>query len=198
MNIYDEHSIMLLVQYRMKNEIMRFANEHFYKGKLIAHPSTNYDLTLPPVMFVHVEGKERQRKGSTSFYNPEEIDKVKVLVELFISHGFDVKNMGVISPYDDQVEMLKKALRKYEGLEVKTVDGFQGKEKEVIIISLVRANEKNKLGFLEDLRRLNVSITRAKKHLVIVGNELTLSSHEVYAKLLEYAKLIQHAAREVY
>ncbi len=189
--LYPSHSIMLLIQYRMKQEIMHFANKHFYKGKLIAHPSTSYSIDMPSLLFVQVEGEEKKRKGSTSYYNKKELEKVKELVEMFLSKGFKPNQIGVISPYDDQVEMLKKSLKGYEGLEIKTVDGFQGREKEVIIISLVRANEKNKLGFLEDLRRLNVSVTRARKHLVIVGNEKTLASHEVYAQLLKYAREVE-------
>ncbi len=189
--LYPFHSIMLLIQYRMKKEIMHFANKYFYKGKLIAHPSTSYSINMPSLLFVQVEGEEKRRKGSTSYYNKKEVEKVKDLVEMFLSKGFKPNQIGIISPYDDQVEMLKKYLKDYSELEIKTVDGFQGKEKEVIIISLVRANEKNKLGFLEDLRRLNVSVTRAKKHLVIVGNEKTLASHDVYAKLLKYAREIE-------
>lgn len=189
--LYPDHSIMLLLQYRMKHEIMHFANKHFYNSRLIAHPSTYYKVTMPSVMFVHVDGKEKRRKGSTSYYNSEEIVKVKEIVEMFVSKGFKPEEIGVISPYEDQVEILKKVLKCYDGLEIKTVDGFQGKEKDVIIISFVRANEKSKLGFLEDLRRLNVSITRAKKHLVIIGNEKTIASHKIYAELLEYAKKVQ-------
>jgi len=182
--LYKTHAIMLKIQYRMHEEIMKFSNKYFYGGELIAHPITSYELKEMPVMFIDVDGEEEQKKGSTSYFNREEAEKVKELVEYFLNLGFDEKDVGVITPYEDQVELIKNMLKDHPGVEVSTVDGFQGREKEVIILSLVRANKKGNIGFLKDLRRLNVSLTRAKKHLVIIGNKKTLRGyHPLYNEI---------------
>ncbi len=190
---------MLEVQYRMNQAIMHFPNVEFYEGKLEAHESVKYrdmseliskpcteDYLKPerPVVFINVEAKEKQRKGSTSYYNDEEALIVKELVDKLLGCGLKPEHIGVISPYDDQVMLIRNLLEGYEGLEIKTVDGFQGREKEVIIISFVRANDEGNLGFLKDMRRLNVAITRAKRKLIMVGNASTLSMHPTYMRLI--------------
>lgn len=202
----------LLTQFRMHRKIMQFSNERFYNGKLKADPSvadhTLGDLDLDskalegreewilqalapdrPVVFLDtagLEGKERQRQGSTSRENRTESEIVeKVTVPLM--DRLEPREIGVISPYDDQVDLLKSRLNEKD-LEVKTVDGFQGREKEVIIISFVRSNPGNQLGFLTDERRLNVSLTRARRKLMMVGDSSTLSSHETYNNLLKFVQ----------
>lgn len=103
---------------------------------------------------------------------------VKGLVKELLGLGLDPSQVGVIAPYDDQVKLLKGILP--GGIEARTVDGFQGKEKEVIILSLVRSNPMGKIGFLNDRRRLNVAITRARRKLIVVGDAATLSRDRVY------------------
>ena len=99
--------------------------------------------------------------------------------------GYIKEDIGVISPYMDQVEYLKNLVP----VEVKTVDGFQGREKEIIIISNVRSNRENTVGFLKDIRRLNVAITRSKRKLIIVGDSSTLKFDSTYNDLIDYCKV---------
>lgn len=103
------------------------------------------------------------------------------IVNDYLDLRFDEGDIGVISPYSDQVNIISNET----DVEVKTVDGFQGGEKEIIIMSTVRSNENGKLGFLEDLRRLNVAITRAMKKLIIMGDIETLSHNDTYKRLIE-------------
>jgi superfamily I DNA and/or RNA helicase len=102
-------------------------------------------------------------------------------------------DVGIISPYRAQVDYLRRQLRKREFFKpfrhlvtVNTVDGFQGQERDIILISMVRANDEGQIGFLRDLRRMNVAITRARMKLIIVGNAATLTRHPFYRKLYEY------------
>ncbi len=201
---------MLAVQYRMHEEIMRFSGDRFYDGRLRAAESvrghTLRDLgwddarvegalsriLLPeePVVFLDTAGREtreRQRGDSPSRENPEEADLVARLAESCRWAGVPDRDVGVISPYADQVDLIDRELEDAEDLEVHTVDGFQGREKEVILISLVRANDRGEVGFLRDVRRLNVALTRARRKLVVVGDSSTLESQEVYRDFIDYA-----------
>ncbi len=209
-DLYGEKFYALLrIQYRMNRKIMEFSNRMFYEGKLIAHesvadrtlkelineevlreiPSPYKEAILPEnvIVFMDTEGREKQRKGSTSFYNEEEARLCKKLVEYLLKVGLKAEDIGVISPYEDQVNFLEELI-KIENLEIKTVDGFQGREKEVIIISFVRANPYGDLGFLKDYRRLNVALTRAKRKLIMVGNVKTLGKDNVYGELIRYVE----------
>ena len=116
----------------------------------------------------------------------------KIGKQRVLSESIDV---GIISPYRAQVQYLKKLIKKYEFfkpyrhlLSVNTVDGFQGQERDVIIVSLVRSNNDGQIGFLRDLRRMNVAMTRARSKLIIIGDHETLAHHEFYKKLYEYIK----------
>ncbi len=195
MELYPESSIMLKIQYRMNEKIMNFSNKMFYYGNLVAYEANknhlleNYKgmISNIPITFVNISSKEQRRKGSTSISNKEEANVVIMIVNDLLRF-YPPSSIGIISPYQDQVELLKKKLKMYDGLEIKTVDGFQGREKDIIVISLVRGNDSNNIGFLEDYRRLNVAITRAKKKLIIVGNEDTLRSNRMYRDLISYIK----------
>ena len=205
----DKIRAMLDVQYRMNEEIAEFSSKEFYGGKLKADASVKghnlLDL-LPekpnsglkpepedakPFLFVDTcssEGyRERTRAGSTSKENAGEAKLVVAIAERLLSLGVKPEDIAVISPYVDQVARIKKEFR-VEGLEIKTVDGFQGREKEVVIVSFVRSNKSGEVGFLRDLRRLNVSITRAKRKLVLIGDSRTLESEGCYKRLIELAK----------
>ena len=109
-------------------------------------------------------------------------------------------DVGIISPYRAQVQYLKKLIKKYEFfkpyrrlISVNTVDGFQGQERDVILISLVRSNDEGQIGFLKDLRRMNVAMTRARMKLIILGNKDTMTKHPFYKKLWEYVEAINHS-----
>ena len=198
----------LRIQYRMNKKIMEFPNKMFYEGKLIAHESvanhtladlidlTKYEnLTgklkevINPenvVVFIDVQGKEKQRKGSTSYFNEEEAKVAKEIVDALLLVGIKAEDIGVISPYEDQVNLLSEIIP--DRVEVKTVDGFQGREKEVIIISFVRSNKEGEIGFLKDYRRLNVAITRAKRKLICIGNSHTLLTDPLYNEFIKYVE----------
>ena len=199
----DKIRVMLDVQYRMNEEIAEFPNREFYDGKLKADEQvkrrTLRDILpesvdeesedVKPFLFIDTcdELEERVRKGSTSRENPGEAKLVKDVAERLLNRGIRPEDIAVISPYDDQVALIKRMLH-VEGLEIKTVDGFQGREKEVVIVSFVRSNKSGTIGFLKDLRRLNVSITRAKRKLVLIGDSNTLESEGCYRRLVALAK----------
>ncbi len=215
-SLYPEKSQILKIQYRMNKKIMDFPNKTFYNGELIAAKDVenitlkdlmdkekyeklpkkmkkilSYDLK-DSVVFLDVKGTEKKEKISKSIYNLKEINRVKDIIKNLLEIGVKPQDIGIITPYLAQVKHLKKALEKDKiFVEVNTVDGFQGREKEVIVISFVRSNDKGELGFLEDLRRLNVAITRPKRKLIMVGNKKTLSSHPIYKKLIESSLYIK-------
>lgn len=196
---------LLMIQYRMHEDIMHFSDETFYDSRLKAHDSVRSH-TLNDILKKHPESKfskviepnypivlmdtlgnmrERSRNGSTSKENPGESVLVANIVEELIGCGVQEADIGVITPYHDQKERIASKID-LENLEVDTVDGFQGREKEVIIVSLTRSNRSKNIGFLKDLRRLNVSITRAKRKLILVGDSSTLSEHPIYDSLFDY------------
>ncbi len=197
--LYPDVSSMLRIQYRMNEKIMAFPSMEFYNGELVAHESVrdirlseiakkgpeNPALDDTPVVFIDTEGKflEKVKPGSFSKYNPEEARIVKKLVRDLLSMGVSPDNIGIITPYKDHEDYLKRKIR---DVEIHTVDGFQGREKEVIILSLVRSNPDQEIGFLSDLRRLNVAITRARRKLIIIGDKKTLMSHRFYKKIISY------------
>ncbi|NJD98925.1 IGHMBP2 family helicase [Thermococcus sp. LS1] len=207
---YPAKAQMLEVQYRMNERLMEFPSREFYGGRIRADESVR-NITLAdlkvrrpgfgepwdsildpsePLVFVdtskHPEKWERQRKGSQSRENRLESALVKKIVERLMGMGVRPEWIGVITPYDDQRDLISSLLS--EEVEVKTVDGYQGREKEVIILSFVRSNKKGELGFLTDLRRLNVSLTRAKRKLVVVGDSETLSVHPTYKRFIEFVR----------
>ncbi len=191
-NAYPQTIHMLEIQYRMNKVLMEFPSNEFYGGKLKADNSVINiklsDLTKrncpvggdTPLIAIHVGSKESRREGSKSRINEGEVRVVREVAEKMIS-CVGANNVGVITPYKDQREILRDL-----ECEVNTVDGYQGREKEVIIISLVRSNPFGNLGFLTDYRRLNVAITRAKRKLIVIGNLNTVSSDPVYRRFIEY------------
>ncbi|AKG92444.1 DNA helicase, putative [Geoglobus ahangari] len=197
-------SEMLNVQYRMNEILAEFPSKVFYGGRLktdrsVASTSLKdvgvrardklvETMVSNPLVFIDTSDSERRferrKKSSTSIFNEYEARVVRSVVERLIDAGVDAGRIGVISPYDDQVRLLRKLLK----CEVKTVDGYQGREKDVIVISMVRSNKEGRVGFLEDERRFNVSITRARRLLVVIGDSSTLSSHRLYRQFFEHVK----------
>jgi superfamily I DNA and/or RNA helicase len=127
---------------------------------------------------------ETHLKDSKSIINDLEAKTSASIAQDYINAGVDEDDIGIISPYADQV----KIIQDMTPVEVKTVDGFQGREKEIIIISTVRSNENGNIGFLKDLRRLNVAITRAKRKLIIIGNIETLKTNHTYERLIKFCE----------
>jgi len=130
---------------------------------------------------------EREREGSTSREDPREAEYVADLAEALLAAGLPATDLAVISPYDDQVRRIDDRLEA-EGVEVDTVDGFQGREREVALVSLARSNERSEVGFLSDERRFNVSLTRAQSKAVVVGDADTGTSECVYDDFVDYVR----------
>ncbi|WP_457597684.1 IGHMBP2 family helicase [Hydrogenimonas sp.] len=192
-------SRMLRVQYRMHETIMDFPNRLMYGGALVAHESVARRLLAlsrrpedpevaavldpeRPVVFADTSGcdaAERLPERSTSYENPFEAHKVAGWIEAALECGVAPEAVGVITPYLSQVKAIRRLLeaRGMEGVEVKSVDGFQGREKELIFISFVRSNLAREIGFVKDARRLNVAMTRARRKLVMVGDRTTLEAN---------------------
>ena len=200
---------LLKVQYRMHEDIMRFSSDWFYGGELEAAPEIRHRGILDwdtPVTWLdtsEMDFKEEFVGETFGRINKEEAGLLLKELEAYIQRigGNRILeeriDFGLISPYKAQVQYLRgkikgsASLRPYRSLiTVNTVDGFQGQERDVIFISLVRANEEGQIGFLNDLRRMNVAITRARMKLVILGEAATLSHHAFYKKLLEYVRTI--------
>jgi predicted DNA helicase len=186
--------VMLEEQHRMNRRIMQFPSEALYGGRLRAHPDVaDQALDDRPFLFVDTAGRgfeDETPEGSDSKHNPGEAELVVAEVERVLSLGVAPAEVGVISPYDAQVQRLRQALagRVEEGLEVDTVDGFQGREKEAVVVSLVRSNDAGEVGFLADVRRMNVAVTRARKKLVVVGDSATVSRHPFYERFVRHAQ----------
>ena len=193
-NKYPQKSQILDTQYRMNDTLMQFPNSQFYDGNLKTD-KTIENITLNDIIdddedvisFIDTssmqDNAEKQLDSSSSYINMLEADICSGITSDYISKGLDVEDIGIITPYNDQVELISQKTP----VEVNSVDGFQGRQKELIIISTVRSNNRNEIGFLNDLRRLNVAITRARRKLIIIGNKNTLSSNKTYKQLIKYA-----------
>jgi predicted DNA helicase len=199
--LYENIYYTLGIQYRMNEKINNFSSCEFYECKVKTYEKikniTIEDLGIKddeiyggyiPIVFIDTIGKflEKSKSGSFSKYNPFEAEYVKNLVEKLLQNGAKEEDIGVITPYKDHEEYIKKIMK--NEVEVKSVDGFQGREKEIIIVSLVRANENEEIGFLNDIRRLNVAITRPKRKLIVIGDAKTLRVNKTYKDLIEYVK----------
>lgn len=196
---------LLKVQYRMHEQIMRFPSEWFYQGALKAAPEIryrgilDYDTPMAWIDTSEMEFHEEFIGESFSRINKSEANLLLQELELYIQRIGKARvldeqiDFGLISPYKAQVQYIRNKIKgtpffhPFRSLiTVNTVDGFQGQERDVIFISLVRANENGQIGFLNDLRRMNVAITRARMKLVILGEAATLTKHPFYRKLMEY------------
>lgn len=208
---YKEAVSLLTRQYRMNTAIMGFSNNYFYDNELIADESVSAQVLLndensmlsKSIEFIDTAGcgfDEIQNTETLSHFNPKEGDVLfKHLQQLLIEYGTHENlpsiSVGIISPYKEQREWLKDNITDFEfdktklsSLSIKTIDGFQGEERDVIYISLVRSNERQEIGFLNDLRRMNVAITRAKKKLVVIGDSSTIGASKFYNSFLEYCE----------
>jgi len=196
---------LLKIQYRMHEDIMRFPSRWFYHDELEAAPEVKYRGILDfdtPVSWIDTSELDLQEKAvaeGTGRLNTGEAELLvrelknymeRIGIRRILEEHID---FGVISPYRAQVHYLRHLLKKEPFfrpcrrlITVHTVDGFQGQERDVIMISLVRANEKGQIGFLRDLRRMNVAITRARMKLLIWGEAVTLTRHPFYRELYEY------------
>ncbi|RYY30316.1 MAG: DUF2075 domain-containing protein [Chitinophagaceae bacterium] len=198
---------MLDVQYRMHEAIMHYSGEIFYKGALHAHPSVA-KRTLPgdnqPFLFIDTAGCGfEENAAGTSITNPEEAAFLINHLSNLLNHNVigineqELPTVAVISPYKQQIEILKEqlinttALSDYlPNISVNTIDSFQGQERDIVYISVTRSNSEQVIGFLSDTRRMNVAMTRARKKLVIVGDSATIGQFPFYGGLIGYAEKI--------
>ena len=195
--IYPFKSQLLDIQYRMNSLLMKFPNEEFYNNGLKSDSSVD-DIKIRDILDSHqdeeallfidtsdiADNRERHLKDSKSIVNEIEAEIAIRIADDYLSDGVNESDIGIISPYADQVKIIQENTE----IEVKTVDGFQGREKEIIIISTVRSNDNGNIGFLSDLRRLNVAITRAKRKLIIIGNKDTLITNPTYERLINFCE----------
>lgn len=197
------HGIQLLrTQYRMNRQIMGFSNQQFYENQLEAAPSVaDQRLKIQdntPVLFIDTAGcgfEEKVNPAYRSRYNPEEAQILfEHLYHLLDHHlGLDLPSIALISPYREQVLYLESRVAEDlrlvdQPLTINTIDGFQGQERDVVYISLVRSNSKNEIGFLSDYRRMNVAMTRARQQLIVVGDSATIGQSAFYKAFLAYVE----------
>ena len=206
----DELSSLLEIQYRMNREIMGFSSIYFYNNSLKAAESAAgqklSDLGLKisddncftekslkseyPLVFLdtkEMKAEERSFEGSNSYDNPVESEIVLDILDRALKSSLSESDVAVITAYKDQVDLINQH-SKFKNVEIDTVDAFQGREKEMIIFSAVRSNPEKNIGFLRDLRRLNVALTRAKRKMIFIGDSSTICQHDAYDNLLKYIK----------
>ncbi|MFC4874497.1 AAA domain-containing protein [Negadavirga shengliensis] len=201
---------MLDLQYRMPDLIMGFPNASFYQNKLKAAPGTSLHFLREDesvLEFIDTAGSgftEYLDKKSLSVFNKEEAKaSLEILTNLLKRVGVKDKegrlwSIGLVSPYSAQVRYLKDLVAEDAGcvllrsldknLTVNTIDGFQGQERDIMVISVVRSNPQGEIGFLADTRRMNVALTRAKRKLLVIGDSATLANHPFYQLFLDYVQ----------
>ncbi|NXN46893.1 SMBP2 protein, partial [Rhinoptilus africanus] len=193
---------MLTVQYRMHQAIMQWASSEMYSGRLTAHPSvaqrllrdlpgvTSTEETTIPLLLIDTAGcglfelevEDEQSKG-----NPGEVQLAALHIQALVEAGVKAQDIAVVAPYNLQVDMLRECLcHRYPELEIKSVDGFQGREKEAVILSFVRSNRKGEVGFLAEDRRINVAVTRARRHVAVICDTRTVSNQAFLKRLVDY------------
>lgn len=179
---------MLSVQYRMHKDLCAFPSEYFYNGLLTTGSSSSRVLEIPNNFFYVCDGKEEISQTRTSFFNKSEAAIVENIIRFLFKNGVLEQQIGVITPYEGQRSHILGQIFGNEpgNLEIRNVDGFQGREKDFIIVSLVRSNIFQGVGFVGDKRRMNVTLTRAKHGLIIIGNPFTLYKSEMWADLLNW------------
>lgn len=214
--MHPEAVTLLKIQYRMNDEIMRFSSNYFYDGQVESAPEVKYrsilDMDIPMTWIDTSEFKSDNPESQESLDFKEQfvgesfgrINKAEAELTLLTLQYYFNKigkqrllderiDVGIISPYRAQVQYLRRLLMKKEffkpfrrQISINTVDGFQGQERDVIILSLVRSNDEGQIGFLRDLRRMNVAITRARMKVIILGDRKTMTQHPFYRQLWHY------------
>jgi ATP-dependent RNA/DNA helicase IGHMBP2 len=192
------------LQYRMHASIMNFSSQEFYENGLKAFEGVaarllrdlkdvnDSEFSNHPVDFVDTAGaayEEEIEADSGSRFNSKEADFVARKIEQLIKEGLKPEEIAVISPYAAQVRLLRERFPDSK-LEIDTIDGFQGREKEAVLITLVRSNDDQDIGFLRETRRMNVAMTRAKRYLLMIGDSATLSSDPFFQRMISYMEEI--------
>lgn len=209
--LHPESVVLLEEQYRMNEVIMGFSSRIFYENRLVAHASVANRLLFPedfPLAFIDTAGCGfDEKKEGTSTTNPEEAaflfkhfsqlvsELVQAKPTVIQDNLKDFPTAAIISPYKQQINILKEQLLHTDSLQpylsrisVNTIDSFQGQERDIVYISMTRSNDEGEIGFLSDIRRMNVAMTRARKKLVVIGDSATLSGLNFYRDFIEYAE----------
>jgi ATP-dependent RNA/DNA helicase IGHMBP2 len=206
--------VLLEEQYRMHHHIMQFSSDVFYDGKLKAHATvakSKLNIDWNAFTYIDTAGCSFEEKmEGTSLTNPDEAAfLIQILTQigeaLTKTYASDkLPSIGVVSPYKKQVDLLNTYFIESNDLKkiaantsINTIDSFQGQERDIMLLSMTRSNAKGEIGFLADIRRMNVAMTRAKKILIIIGDSSTLSYHSFYKKLVTYAESI-HAYKSAW
>ena len=216
--MHPEAVTLLKIQYRMNDEIMRFSSDYFYNGQVESAPEVKFRSILDmdiPMTWIDTSEFELPPDSQVSFKeeyvgeNFGRVNKAEAELTLLALQNYFNKiskqrllderiDVGIISPYRAQVQLLRRLLMKWEffkpfrrQISVNTVDGFQGQERDIIVISMVRSNEEGQIGFLRDLRRMNVAITRARMKLIILGDRETMTRHPFYRQLWHYIEKLR-------
>ncbi len=195
---------LLDTQYRMNRQIMSFSSQWFYGGQLKAAPEVANRTLAPwdcPLVWIDTAGSHFSERSNASMSRLNQ-SEAKLLIGILKDYVRQMAiesqlltntTFGIISPYKAQISLLRHLVNKSHTLApirhhiaVNTVDGFQGQERDIILISMVRDNDQGSIGFLKDLRRMNVAITRARLKLIVVGNSATLTQTDFYSELLQY------------
>jgi ATP-dependent RNA/DNA helicase IGHMBP2 len=200
----DAITRMLTIQYRMHERIMEWPSRELYEGRLEAHASVAAHLlrdlpgvtlspeTEAPLVFIDTAGCDLEEvvdAEGDSKANDGEADIAVAHVERLLAAGLRPEQIALITPYNAQVDRLRARLSTaHPLLEIGSVDGFQGREKEAIVISLVRSNPRGEVGFLADDRRTNVAVTRARRHLAVIGDSATISRHAFLGRLVAHCE----------
>ncbi|XP_068800646.1 DNA-binding protein SMUBP-2 isoform X2 [Struthio camelus] len=193
---------MLTVQYRMHRAIMQWASSEMYGGRLTAHPAVAQHLlkdlpgvtateeTAIPLLLIDTAGCglfELEEEDEQSKGNPGEVQLAGLHIQALVEAGVKARDVAVVAPYNLQVDMLREHLcHRYPELEIKSVDGFQGREKEAVVLSFVRSNRKGEVGFLAEDRRINVAVTRARRHVAVICDSRTVSNQAFLKRLVDY------------
>jgi superfamily I DNA and/or RNA helicase len=211
--MHPEAVTLLKIQYRMNDDIMRFSSNYFYDGQVESAPDVRFRSILDmdiPITWIDTSQFELPEDSQVSFKEEfigetfGRINKAEAELTLLALQNYFNKigkqrllderiDVGIISPYRAQVQQLRRILMKSDffkpfrrQISVNTVDGFQGQERDIIVISMVRSNDEGQIGFLRDLRRMNVAITRARMKLIILGDRKTMTQHPFYRQLWQY------------
>ena len=198
---HPETVVLLEEQYRMNTAIMTYSSNIFYKSKLRAHDSVAEGRLFAgdqPVNFIDTAGCgfEEKAEGTSTTNIDEAALLIRYLTSLLITlPGENLPSVAVISPYKEQIHLLNELLENTgemqpfkDRISVNTIDSFQGQERDIVCISLTRSNAEGSIGFLADIRRMNVAMTRARKKLIVIGDSATLARHPFYAGFIEYAE----------
>lgn len=208
-NLYPQAVSLLDIQYRMNEQIMNYPSSALYGGLLkadcsVAHWTIAND--SEPIVYIDTAGAGfEETESDGAIYNLGEASFLRSHLKAAIATWVESSpieqwpSIGIIAPYRKQVSVLKEMLEQDEELrpyaaiiKVQTIDSFQGQEKDIIYISLTRSNNEQQIGFLSDVRRMNVAMTRAKKKLVVIGDSATIGVHSFYQKFIDYAENLGH------